>query len=75
MQIILYFIYKVKSRRLCKKACTGQTNTINLFMSEQVSRQRQVTLNEGKTLVNTKGLIIPDEGPLLETSNLFVSFR
>ena len=28
---------------------------LNLFMSEQV-RQRQVTLNEGRTLVNTKGV-------------------
>ncbi len=40
---------------------TGLTNTIttkvglDLPMSEQV-RQRQVTLNEGKTLVNTKGV-------------------
>ena len=39
----------------------GANETINtkvgldLPMSEQV-RQRQVTLNEGKTLVNTKGL-------------------
>ena len=36
----------------------NKTNTkagLDLPMSEQV-RQRQVTLNEGKTLVNTKGV-------------------
>ncbi len=42
----------------------GANRTINtkvgldLPMSEQV-RQRQVTLNEGKTLVNTKGCTVP----------------
>ncbi len=42
----------------------GANKTINtkvgldLPMSEQV-RQRQVTLNEGKTLVNTKGCTVP----------------
>ncbi len=69
----------------------GADKTINtkvgldLPMSEQV-RQRQVTLNEGKTLVTCiktrvfsptppPPTLIPDEGPLLETSNLFLSPR
>ncbi len=60
MQIILYFIYRVKNRRYVR-SMQGANKTINtkvgldLPMSEQV-RQRQVTLNEGKTLVNTKGV-------------------
>ncbi len=58
MQIILYFIYRVKNRRYVRKhARANKTkNTkvgLDLPMSEQV-RQGQVTLNEGKTLVNTK---------------------
>ncbi len=60
MQIILYFIYRVKNRRYVR-SMQGANKTINtkvgldLPMSEQV-RQRQVTLDEGKTLVNTKGV-------------------
>ena len=60
MQIILYFIYIVKTRRYVR-SMQGANKTINtkvgldLPMSEQV-RQRQVTLDEGKTLVNTKGV-------------------
>ena len=60
MQIILYFIYRVKNRRYVR-SMQGANKPINtkvgldLPMSEQV-RQRQVTLDEGKTLVNTKGV-------------------
>ena len=60
MQIILYFIYRVKNRRYVR-SMQGANKTINtkvgldLPMSEQV-RQRQVTLDEGKRLVNTKGV-------------------
>ena len=60
MQIILYFIYRVKNRRYVR-SMQGANKTINtkvgldLPMSEQV-RQRQVTLDEGKTLVITKGV-------------------
>ncbi len=60
MQIILYFIYRVKNRRYVR-SMQGANKTINtkvgldLPVSEQV-RQRQVTLDEGKTLVNTKGV-------------------
>ena len=60
MQIILYFIYIVKTRRYVR-SMQGANKTINtkvgldLPMSEQV-RQIQVTLDEGKTLVNTKGV-------------------
>ena len=60
MQIILYFIYRVKNRHYVR-SMQGANKTINtkvgldLPMSEQV-RQRQVTLDEGKTLVNTKGV-------------------
>ncbi len=60
MQIILYFIYRVKTRRYVR-SMQGANKTINtkvgldLPMSEQV-RQIQVTLDEGKTLVNTKGV-------------------
>ena len=60
MQIILYFIYRVKNRRYVR-SMQGANKTINTKvgldqpMSEQV-RQRQVTLDEGKTLVNTKGV-------------------
>ncbi len=52
MQIILYFIYRVKNRRYVR-SMQGAKKTINtkvgldLPMSEQV-RQRQVTLDEGK---------------------------
>ena len=51
MQIVLYFIYRVKNVRKHARCKVG----LDLPMSEQV-RQRQVTLNEGKTLVNTKGV-------------------
>ena len=60
MQSILYFIYRVKNRRYVR-SMQGANKTINtkvgldLPMSEQV-RQRQVTLDEGITLVNTKGV-------------------
>ncbi len=60
MQIILYFIYRVKNRRYVRsmQGANKRINTkvgLDLPMSEQV-RQRQVTLDEGKTLVNTKGV-------------------
>ena len=48
------------------------TNTkvgLDLPMSEQV-RQRQVTLNEGKTLVNTKGVY----GSRFKNETHFLSF-
>ena len=50
MQIILYFIYRQGANRTIKTKVG-----LDLPMSERV-RQRQVTLNEGKTLVNTKGV-------------------
>ncbi len=63
----------------------GANKTINtkvglhLPMSEQV-RQRQVTLNEGKTLVNTKGvyghrITMRPEGYLESEPSKFVSAR
>ena len=52
----------------------GASKTINtkvgldLPMSEQV-RQRQVTLNEGKTLVNTKGVYGVSFAAIVATRN------
>ncbi len=43
---------------------------LDLPMSEQV-RQRQVTLNEGKTLVNTKGVV---RGSMFGNETHFLSF-
>ena len=61
MQIILYFIYRVIKIGVMWESMQGVNKAINtkvglnLPMCEQV-RQRQVTLNERKTLVNTKGV-------------------
>ncbi len=57
MQIILYFIYRVKNRRYVR-SMQGANKTINtkVGLDLPMSEQRQVTLDEGKTLVNTKGV-------------------
>ncbi len=50
MQIILYFIYRVKNRRYVR-SMQGANKTINTKVGLDLPK---VTLNEGKTLVNTK---------------------
>ncbi len=62
MQITYYILYTgLKIGAMCEtmQKANKTINTkigLDLPMSEQV-RKRQVTLNEGKTLVNTKGCI------------------
>ncbi len=60
MQIILYFIYQVKLSVMWEDMHRANKTIdtkvgLDLPMSEQV-RQRQVPLNEGKTLVYTEGV-------------------